>query len=194
MVAENDLATRGPQLVERYRAMVSKTMEKLGEPLSEQQRKALALLMEDKPIREAAQEVGVGKTTLYRWIQEDPKFRAAFNAWELEQLELDRITLRRCGKKVVAKIERMIDMDEKLALAVARELGLFKPQKYRAINPLQARYEIALEQWEQEEMMERKANQHLDAKKQRMLMELDMEEVMDQEDEERERDMSHEKQ
>jgi len=194
MVAGNDLATRGPQLVERYRAMLSSTMQKLTEPLSAGQVQTLTLLMEGEQIREAAKKAGVGKTTLYRWIKEDPQFRAAFNAWELEQLELDRITLRRCGKKVVAKIERMIDMDEKLALAVARELGLFKPQKYRAINPLQARYEIALEQWEHEEMMERKANQHLDSKKQRMLLELDMEEVMDQEDEERERDMSHKKQ
>jgi len=189
MTLENGLATRGPALVERHRAMVSSTLQKLAEPLSAEQYKALALLTEGEPIREAAKKAGVGKTTLYRWMKEDPQFRAAYNAWDLEQHEMDRITLQRCGADAVARIRQRVQSDEKLAFAVAKELGSFKPQKYQATDPRHARYEMALERWEQEEQIEERANRQLNSKRQRMLAELDMEEVMAQEDEEREREV-----
>ena len=149
--------------------MLSSTMQKLTEPLSAGQVQTLTLLMDGEPIREAAKKAGVGKTTLYRWIKEDPQFRAAYNAWLAEQREMDRFTLQRCGEKAVEKIHRMLDVDTKLALTVARELGLLKPRNYRATDPRRAHHEIALERWEEEELMDQRANRQLNSKRERML-------------------------
>lgn len=47
--------------------------------LSAKQREALALLILGKTISAAAREVGVGRVTLSRWVNQDAKFRAALN-------------------------------------------------------------------------------------------------------------------
>lgn len=181
MQSENGQALCGPQWNERYRAMVSSTMQKLTEPLPPEQYKALGLITEGEPIRVAAQKVGVDRGTVYRWIRNDPRFRAAYNARQLEQRESCRVRLLAAADKAVDQIIERVKYDEKLAFALAKELGLFGAPKNQAVDPRRVRHEIILEQWAQEELMEKRCTQQLVAKKNRRLLELDVEDIVTEE-------------
>jgi AcrR family transcriptional regulator len=125
--------------------------------LCERQRRALLLLTEGKPIGEIAEAVGVNRTTVYRWIRADPHFRAAYNAWQLEQRESCRAALLRSAQGAVAKIVRMIDIDSAVALRVAKELGLFQPSQGLQTDPQRVQREIEVEQLEVEAQLEQRA-------------------------------------
>jgi uncharacterized protein YerC len=65
------------------------------EGLGQTQELALAALRKGRTFRQAAQAAGVSRPTIYRWVQSDPHFRAAYNAWKQEQTEsaLMRLTI-----------------------------------------------------------------------------------------------------
>ena len=73
--------------------MTATSARELAEGLPQEQRLALGLMTIGKPIREAAEMAGVNRGTVYRWIKSDPQFRAAYNAWQLEQRESCRVRL-----------------------------------------------------------------------------------------------------
>lgn len=60
------------------------------EGLGQTQEAALAALRAGSTFRNAAEVAGVGRCTIYRWMQSDPHFRAAYNVWKLEQRESAR--------------------------------------------------------------------------------------------------------
>ncbi len=69
------------------------TLVSAGYALSHPQRRALELLTRGRSIRSAASEAGVGRTTLYRWLRDDPQFIAAYNLWNDELIESARARL-----------------------------------------------------------------------------------------------------
>jgi hypothetical protein len=151
---------------------------KLGEALPEEQRLALAIMTAGKPIREAAEAVGVHRGTVYRWIKSDPQFRAAYNARQLEQRESCRARLLRGAEDAVGRILECVGSDSKLAFALAKELGFFKAPNSQAIDPKQAQHEIVLERWEEEAQLDRRMLEQTSARKNRRLLEVDLEEEL----------------
>ena len=55
--------------------------------LGQTQQTALAALKGGKSFPQAAEVAGVNRATVYRWVQADPHFRAAYNQWQQEQAE-----------------------------------------------------------------------------------------------------------
>lgn len=124
--------------------------------LSSEQQKALLLLSSGEPIRVAAEAVGVNRGTVYRWMKSDPHFRAAYNAWQLEQRESCRTALHGCMMQAVKRIVERVRCDEGLAFKVVREMGIFKGPLAMNIDPGQVEQEIEIEQMQEEAELERR--------------------------------------
>jgi transposase-like protein len=128
----------------------------LEDSLTEPQRRALTMIVNGKPFGEAAREVGINRTTLYRWMRLDPQFRAAYNAWQMEQREDCRAALLRCGQEAVAKISKMVSIDQDTAWKVIKELGLFRDSPALPTELANVRREIEIEKNEQEDALEQR--------------------------------------
>jgi len=59
-------------------------------PLTPPQRTAMIKLTTGSTLIEAATAAGVNRTTLYRWLQNDVNFLAAYNAWQQDLLATGR--------------------------------------------------------------------------------------------------------
>src|SRR5271170_102952 len=55
--------------------------------LGPKQQAALELICSGQTLAEAARVTGVARSTLYRWVKQDPVFRAAYNQWQDEMDE-----------------------------------------------------------------------------------------------------------
>ncbi len=60
------------------------------EQLSPAQARAIEMLASGHTVATAAEAVGVGRTTIYRWLKGDAAFVAAFNAWQQDMLDTAR--------------------------------------------------------------------------------------------------------
>jgi DNA-binding CsgD family transcriptional regulator len=125
-------------------------IRRLVDALTDRQQQALALIGDGKSIKQISETVGVDRGTVYRWMRTDPHFRAAYNAWQLEQRESCRAALLRCAEKAVARINRMVEMDENLAWKLVKELGLLSKGQSLHTDSRQVEREIAIEQEEAE--------------------------------------------
>ena len=65
----------------------SRALAQTAQELSHKQRAALESLRAGSGFPQAAEQAGVGRATVYRWVQSDPHFRAAYNAWQQELVE-----------------------------------------------------------------------------------------------------------
>ncbi|HEY2588260.1 MAG TPA: helix-turn-helix domain-containing protein [Tepidisphaeraceae bacterium] len=131
-------------------AGAKQVIRRVVDALTDRQQRALALIGEGTSIKQISETVGVDRGTIYRWMRTDPHFRAAYNAWQLEQRESCRAALLKCAEKAVARINRMVDMDENLAWKLVKELGLLGKGQPMHTDAKQVEREIAIEQEEAE--------------------------------------------
>jgi uncharacterized protein YerC len=97
------------------------------EGLGQTQEAALAALRTGCTFRQAAHEAGVSRPTIYRWVQSDPHFRAAYNAWKLEQVESARSRLIRLTDKAVDVVENALATDNhRVAVQVLKGSGAMR--------------------------------------------------------------------
>lgn len=124
--------------------------------ITDVQRRALNLIAEGQSISEIAATVGVNRGTIHRWIRADPYFRAAYNAWQLEQRDACQAALLKCARDAVKRIERMVNIDEHVALKVVKELGLFRTSQALHTDPDRVAREIETEKIEDEALLEQR--------------------------------------
>ncbi|HSU66257.1 MAG TPA: helix-turn-helix domain-containing protein [Tepidisphaeraceae bacterium] len=150
----------------------SQELGRLVEGLPDEQQRALALLSEGRPIRETAQTVGINRGTLYRWIKADPRFRAAYNLWQLEQRESCRAGLLKCAESAVARVAMMVHSDQHLAFKVLKEMGLFRAGAKLKTEAEQVGRQIEIEELEEQTRLSaRQLKQALEKAKVRQTME-----------------------
>jgi hypothetical protein len=95
---------------ERIRMNTSETTRNLGE-LSPQQEGAIVALLSDPGLTGAAKAAGVGKATLWRWMQQ-PAFREAYRRARREAVEQVRARLQQAsGEAVEVLRDVMNDQD-----------------------------------------------------------------------------------
>jgi hypothetical protein len=78
-------------------------MSDQSESLAAKQERAFAALLEAPSIRSAAQALGIGESTLRRWLAE-PAFRADYRAARRELVESDVGLLHRTAARAVAAL------------------------------------------------------------------------------------------
>ena len=101
--------------------------EALAVRLTPAQQQALASMSGGSTIKSAAEGAGVSRATLYNWIERDPDFRAAYNAWQRELRESARARLLKVAEVAVETVARRVACDEKLAMELIKGLGLVRP-------------------------------------------------------------------
>lgn len=79
---------------------------------------------------QAAQLAGVNRATVYRWVQNHPEFRAAYNTWQRELAESARSRLLKLSERAVDVIERALqENDREVAVKVLRDMGVMRGRK-----------------------------------------------------------------
>jgi hypothetical protein len=109
------------------------------------QRTALELLLEGKSVAETARSAGVARATVFRWLKDDPAFKAAYNLWHEEMEESCRSRLLMLTDKAAGALEKALEAgDAKAALQLLKGLGLIKPSGPRItdVEELKARQRI----------------------------------------------------
>jgi hypothetical protein len=139
-----------------------KLLRRLGGSLSDEQQRALGLVTQGISIREAGQQLGMHRGTIYRWLKTDPHFRAAYNAWQLEQQESCRAALMKAAEKAVVRVVEALSNDQKLAWQVIKELGIVSRAKPLTADPSRVEMEIALEDHEEESVLLRRIEKEVD--------------------------------
>src|SRR5579884_1980191 len=133
-----------------------------GADLPAPQQEALAAIKAGMSFPKAAEAAGVGRTTIYRWVQSDPHFRAAYNAWQHETRESAHARLLKLTEKAVEVVEAaMRRSDEKTAVALLKHLGVLRPRKAGATEPKVLQMQMLLEKSKQEYRADKAMAQHL---------------------------------
>jgi predicted DNA-binding protein (UPF0251 family) len=137
-------------------------LRRLSGSLSEDQKRALGLVTQGVSIKEAGQQLGIHRGTIYRWLQTDPYFRAAYNAWQLEQKESCRAALVQAAEVGVKRVIEAMQIDQKLAWQVIKELGILTQHQPLTVDPSRVEMEIALEDHEEESVLLRRIESEVD--------------------------------
>ena len=87
-----------------------------GEKLSRKKNQAIAALLELPTIRAAAEAVGVGESTLYRWLGND-SFREAYAAARAEVVRHAVANLQRSTSEAVEALREVLNDSETPASA-----------------------------------------------------------------------------
>ena len=85
---------------------------------------ALQNLAAGRSISDAARTVGVDRRTLYRWIHDDARFAAAYNAWRREVVDSGRARILAMSNRALDAVQTAIENgDARIALQVAKASG-----------------------------------------------------------------------
>jgi transposase-like protein len=104
--------------------------------LAKEQQAVLEGLVMGKSVTEVAQAAGVGRTTIYRWLKNDPAFRAAYNQWHEQMQENTRSRLLMMLDKATGALEKALEAgNSQAALELLRGMGALKQ---RAVGPTDA--------------------------------------------------------
>jgi hypothetical protein len=101
-----------------------------GDGLGDEQQVAFAALRAGRSFAQAAEEADVNRTTIYRWVHGDPRFRAAYNAWKREMAESAHVRMLKLADKAVDVVERALDKDDaKVAVRMLKHLAVMRRPK-----------------------------------------------------------------
>jgi hypothetical protein len=105
-------------------------------------------------ITEASRTTGVSCRTISRWVNEDPKFIAAYNAWKSERLEAGHASALAMSDAVMAAIRNGIEQgNASIAFRMARELGMLSGTKPGSSDPEQIKRRRAVQNAELEKKL-----------------------------------------
>lgn len=103
--------------------------------LQVEQQTALERLLAGDSVTAAALAAGVNRATVYRWLQKDSEFQAAWNRGRSEVWDATATRLLKLAPKALAAIERALDAgDVQTGITVLKALGLLKPPKIGSGN------------------------------------------------------------
>jgi hypothetical protein len=126
--------------------------------LTDVQLAALGGLAEGKTIRATAQEIGVSRDTISRWIRCDVAFRAAYNHWRQELIDSTRGRLLRTAESAAVALHKaIIRGDGRLALSLLKHLGLVEPASSGPVDRELVENEIAIAAEEERRVLHHRA-------------------------------------
>ncbi len=123
--------------VEVVRMPEDSAREPVGESrLSSEQQRALSRIVAGRSIKSVAHDVGVHRNTISHWLNHDPDFRAAYNAWRLELEQSARARIAGLTDAAVNVLRRALARDnEQVALALLKGQNLISPRRAGQLIP-----------------------------------------------------------
>jgi hypothetical protein len=123
--------------------------------LGPKQQMALELICLGTSLLETSRLTGVSRMTLYRWLRQDPVFRAAYNQWQDEMDESCRASLEAMKGKAAKALELALEKgDARAAIALLKGLGVFEKPQRRVTDPNEVRRRRDLEAKKQQTKLE----------------------------------------
>ena len=118
--------------------------------LSPEQRTALEKMLTGHTLVASATAAGVTRMTLYRWLHDDAKFQAAYNAWKLDAVTGAQTKILAMTDTAVNTVGRAVKTDPKVALTVLKAVGALDRPRPGSTDPeeMERRMEIARRQKE----------------------------------------------
>jgi hypothetical protein len=92
--------------------------------LSPIQRLALEKMVTGYTLVASATAAGVTRSTLYRWLKNDSKFQAAYNAWQQDAVTSAKTRVMAMADDAVATVARAVKSDARLAFGVLKTVGI----------------------------------------------------------------------
>ena len=107
------------------------------EPISAKQLNIIELLIAGDSVTNVAESTGVGRSSIHRWMREDPFFQAGLNLARQERFVRHARTLEEIAASAVDNVRRAIvdEGDLKTSLIVLDKLGLLVPHSVGATDP-----------------------------------------------------------
>jgi transposase len=116
--------------------------------LSAEQLSAIAALRARLSVTDAAKQIGVDRSTIYRWLHGDEVFVSELNQAKQEQLDAVRAELSllaceatRTLREILLSADAPGPVKLKTAIAVLHALGALVPEKIGSTDPQQIRSE-----------------------------------------------------
>src|SRR5581483_10199612 len=113
---------------------------------------ALQMLGEGNSLAQVAESTKIDRKTLYRWLYQDPRFRAAYNWWKREAEQAARARLIAGGEMAATALVNAatgrggVDaLNLRAAQILLKALGFLTPQPPGPVQPANAMCEIKLE-------------------------------------------------
>jgi len=127
-------------------------------PLPAQQQKALELLVMGRSVAETAREVGVGRTTMFRWLKSDAHFQAAYNRWQHE-------VQSSCHSRLLALTDKAVDVidmslttnDARMAMQLLKGMGMIKEKPAGATESMEVLGQQIVDRQRRSNAMKREA-------------------------------------
>lgn len=120
--------------------------EELLQVLSPRQRAVVNALSTDGNLSQAARAARVDRQTVYNWLDGDPHFIAALNAWKSRlAAEAGNRLMALTGDAVTTLGDAIRGGDSKAAMTLLRECGALAPPKIGPTEPAAVSRQLALE-------------------------------------------------
>jgi hypothetical protein len=122
--------------------------------LSPEQCLALKNLMSGQSMSQAAMGAGVCRTTLYYWMNQDPEFRAAHNAWKRDTFDSAHSSVLALTEPAIRAVAAALEAgDAKTGLSILKSLGLLSRPEPGSTSADDVRTEQRIEQKKQEKKL-----------------------------------------
>jgi len=108
--------------------------------LNNKQLRAIPILIASDTVEEAAQQIGVARTTLYGWMEKD-EFDQAVKVARRKLLDKSLNKLTNVSMKAVNTLEKLLDAESEAVRRAAANDVLNHSLKYRELSEIEERLE-----------------------------------------------------
>jgi hypothetical protein len=111
------------------------TAEHIALALSPSQVTAIEKMLAGNTLVASASAAGVTRMTLYTWLHHDAKFRAAYNAWQLDAITRVRTKILSMTDAAADSVGEALKSDPRLAFSLLKALGSLDRPTPGSTNP-----------------------------------------------------------
>jgi phage terminase small subunit len=131
-------------------------------PISPVQRQCMEYMQGGGSVTDAARFAGVSRSTVYRWMKNDPVFVAAMNEWKNEAVENARSRLVAMTNRAAMAVDLALSRDNPhIAMQLLKGLGVLQKSEPRYSDPDDVRRMMKVEDMRRQVEVLRDENQIL---------------------------------
>jgi hypothetical protein len=116
--------------------------------LSTSQRIAIRMMLSGESLAMSASAAGVTRMTLYRWLNYDAQFQAAYNAWQHDAIVGAQTKLLALADRAVNTVAGAVQNNPQLAFQLLKSLGMTNVRAPGSTDPEEIQQEIEIERRE----------------------------------------------
>ena len=118
--------------------------------LSPAQYLAIDLMLQGNTLVASARSAGVTRRTLYNWLHHDPKFQAAYNAWQADVVTSARSRSLGMLDDAANTLGVAVKTDGRLAFSVLKSMGVLETPTPGSMDPEEVAQRLEIEKREKE--------------------------------------------